>query len=66
MLYLWIDKPSEGKKVIPSKKQTRKELDEKDEDGKKMPPLLLSMPPWLKNLYICKHTQIEKKIKQRS
>jgi len=52
-LYLWIDRPGEGKKGIPSKKQIRKELDKNHEDGKKMSPSLLSMPPWLKNLYIC-------------
>jgi len=59
-LYLWIDKPGEGKKGIPSKKQIRKELDKKHEDGKKMAPLLLLMPPWLKNLYICKLQDIHR------
>jgi len=54
VLYLWIDKPGKGKKDIPSKKQIRKELDKKHEDGKKMSPSLLLMPPWLKNLYVCK------------
>jgi len=52
-LYLWIDRPGEGKNFFPSKKQIRKELDKKHEDGKKMSPSLLSMPLWLKNLYIC-------------
>jgi len=49
-----------GKKGIPSKKQIRKELDKKHEDGKKMFPSLLSMPLWLKNLYICKLQEIHR------
>jgi len=60
MLYLWIDKPSEGKKGIPSKKQIRKELDKKHEDGKKMSPSLLSMPSWLKDPYVSKLQEIHR------
>jgi len=59
-LYLWNDRPGEGKKGIPSKKQIRKELDKKHEDGKKMSPSLLSMPPWLKNLYICELQEMQR------
>jgi len=60
MLYLWINKTCEGKKGIPSKKQIRKELDKKHEDGKKMSPSLLLMPPWLKDLYVSKLQEIHR------
>jgi len=53
LLYLWIDRPSKGEKGIPTKKQICKELDRKHRDGEKMSPALLSMPSWLKDLYVC-------------
>jgi len=50
LLYLWIDKL--GKQGIPTKKQIYKELDRKHRDGQKMSAALLSMPLWLKDLYV--------------
>jgi len=51
-LYLWVDNPGKADKEVPSEKQIRLKLEKRYRNGTEKSPVMLTMPFWLKNLYV--------------